>query len=1163
MALTGNLANFRLGDLLQTLWQNQTWGVLRLRSGSRRRELAVSPQGVALLDTGSIARDRVIERLVHSGHLSSKALELAAKQENARTSLEALLSGLGPVDSEALDTALRAEALEQIHGLLEWVDGDFELLEGEAAVGEPSSRSLDVSGFVLDAARRLDERQVWGDRFPDPEERFVACDPSSPLDEGTARMLSSFDGTTSLRAVADRITGDYFSTAKIAVELEAGGYVRRLDWNECLALAERLAAEGDRNAAQNLLRVVGEKRDPPSVEALLDLAERRRSIGDERGAAQTHCAIAEWHLACGDSAAAAETLRGAIALRPSELDLRERLAALMRCNAEASGEELFAAVRDVLLLRAERGVFDGAEDLEREVVQLLPPDPEEEAKVALALGRIGRRPAAAEILCRAGMRRLRHRGGERAAAELFQEALRLVPEHGMARAALAKTLGARSHRKRHAALILVGLMAVASLCAVPIRGELREREGLRRLQGAERLFADGSLSAASTELERVEAEFPVPSVLERAQRLRESIARASDDRRAAEDAGGDAWLRERFALAADAIDRKEFALAADAYEAILQRRPDETRLGLVRHRLQSIDRKLRQEHRRVTELARVLSQGRKQQAITSSAAADEIAALSSSGRRSQLSQLRSRIAEGPLSLALSPEQRRSFQEAVDLLGPALEKGEGMAAAYRSQMQDSEELRELEGLLVQGRTAEASGDAEAARAAFRELRERYRGEVLRPYFRERSDHWEAAVAAISRIDALARSGSSAALRAELEQFRDLYPEVKVDWVGKLPLEIRSVPPGAKLTLNGRDLGAAPVTLPERPTGRVEVVARMQGYEPATVTFVPGTESLVTVELSRSAQWERRIDASVSSEGSYSAGTWYVGDRRGTVWALDAATGEVRWHRRLETLGGIVGSPAVDADRVVVATAEGAIHWLDRSSGTAVATAALHEPLEFGPALVERDVVVGSRHGRLHVVPRDGSGARLVLPLPANPTTGVQVGPSGYALGFRDGSVRAWDRAHEVRWQALEGEPVADLAAAGAHWVVRSGARIARLDEASGALLADLDLPSTPRGALAIEDGRSSWIALEGEIVRIDLATLRIVEQCPVSTPVETVLPLPHGAFGAEPGAVRRLGTDGELQWSRRGEGRARLVRLEAGHIGAVFENGVFAAIGEGP
>src|SRR5262245_66511877 len=71
MSLSGNLSNFRFGDLLQTLAQNRQWGVLRLRRANETRQLSISERGIAHLDLLLLARGRMAERTIHQGYADS------------------------------------------------------------------------------------------------------------------------------------------------------------------------------------------------------------------------------------------------------------------------------------------------------------------------------------------------------------------------------------------------------------------------------------------------------------------------------------------------------------------------------------------------------------------------------------------------------------------------------------------------------------------------------------------------------------------------------------------------------------------------------------------------------------------------------------------------------------------------------------------------------------------------------------------------------------------------------------------------------------------------------------------------------------------------------------------------------------------------------------
>jgi hypothetical protein len=61
-----------------------------------------------------------------------------------------------------------------------------------------------------------------------------------------------------------------------------------------------------------------------------------------------------------------------------------------------------------------------------------------------------------------------------------------------------------------------------------------------------------------------------------------------------------------------------------------------------------------------------------------------------------------------------------------------------------------------------------------------------------------------------------------------------------------------------------------------------------------------------------------------------GAVYYGDAGGLVWALDAATGDVRWHFRSGP-GGFVTSPLVAGRRVLIGSRDGSFYGLDAATG----------------------------------------------------------------------------------------------------------------------------------------------------------------------------------------------------------------------------------------
>ena len=80
------------------------------------------------------------------------------------------------------------------------------------------------------------------------------------------------------------------------------------------------------------------------------------------------------------------------------------------------------------------------------------------------------------------------------------------------------------------------------------------------------------------------------------------------------------------------------------------------------------------------------------------------------------------------------------------------------------------------------------------------------------------------------------------------------------------------------------------------------------------------------------WQLRTGAKVESSPVAIDGTVYVGATDGRLFALDAASGQVRW--AYDTGGRINSSPSVWGNRVCITTYAGSIFCLDRRDGTQV-------------------------------------------------------------------------------------------------------------------------------------------------------------------------------------------------------------------------------------
>jgi outer membrane protein assembly factor BamB len=85
------------------------------------------------------------------------------------------------------------------------------------------------------------------------------------------------------------------------------------------------------------------------------------------------------------------------------------------------------------------------------------------------------------------------------------------------------------------------------------------------------------------------------------------------------------------------------------------------------------------------------------------------------------------------------------------------------------------------------------------------------------------------------------------------------------------------------------------------------------------------------------WEKRVakkEREISSGVTVGGGLVIVGSASGTLYALDAATGEAKWQRQLS--GSVLAPSLIHADRVVTFSNDGTVYGTDLNSGQAVWT-----------------------------------------------------------------------------------------------------------------------------------------------------------------------------------------------------------------------------------
>jgi putative pyrroloquinoline-quinone binding quinoprotein len=114
---------------------------------------------------------------------------------------------------------------------------------------------------------------------------------------------------------------------------------------------------------------------------------------------------------------------------------------------------------------------------------------------------------------------------------------------------------------------------------------------------------------------------------------------------------------------------------------------------------------------------------------------------------------------------------------------------------------------------------------------------------------------------------------------------------------------------------------------------------------------------------SARWTYTTGSYIDTRPAVAGGTVYAGSDDGTVYALDAATGRLRW---TYTAGDSVSDPAVAGGTVYVGSLDFKVYALDAATGGLRWAYTTGSYVLSSPAVAGGTVYIGSFDGRVHAL-----------------------------------------------------------------------------------------------------------------------------------------------------------------------------------------------------
>jgi outer membrane protein assembly factor BamB len=276
----------------------------------------------------------------------------------------------------------------------------------------------------------------------------------------------------------------------------------------------------------------------------------------------------------------------------------------------------------------------------------------------------------------------------------------------------------------------------------------------------------------------------------------------------------------------------------------------------------------------------------------------------------------------------------------------------------------------------------------------------------------------------------------------------------------------------------------------------------GYNPNETTLTASNVS----GLNR--QWTTALGPGSESSPAVAGGTVFVGADDAKLYAVDAATGAVRW---TATTGAaiVLSSPAIADGRVFIGSSDQKLYAFDASTGAQLWNTSTDAPIGSPPTVA--DGVVYAASDKLYAFdPATGqvrwtadTGGPLLFSAPS--VAGGKVYVGAFDTETLQGVLRGFDATTGERlWTAttfgaIQGAPVV----VGNTIYVASGFGIQAFDAATGATLWGVVLPSNAPTTPAVVDG-VVYVAWEaGGVDALDAATGATIWSTTIRTQAETI------------------------------------------------------------
>lgn len=931
MAFKGDLESVPLGDLLQTLHQNGKEGTLVLDCPDCKKSVYCNQNGITLPDP-EIAKPRRFGDIVVSAGLVDRATieEVAESLQPGQRLGQALMDG-GYIDQGLVDRILTIQIEEEIYGLFDLTEGEFEFFEDEEKEGDEESEGkpksdlplFRVEGVALEAARRQDEwnhiRKLVGDLH------MVFVQVPGPLaddDPQTAAIMERVNGKRTIRNIADSLFISPFEAAKTLSQLAQDQRIRPASKQELLNLAQDLIDEDEIESAGIIL-----KKLRPDLESLV-LDERDVSVlanlfykaGDILTATNI---LLEKVREVDDSSTTEDSLpwlEQAQRIAPEDTRILNELARICARSGDEKGRQQHLA--SLVHIHMKAGRFDQALETCNEIMDS---DPTNDFVIDnlpdILLNTKGKKEAVTfleEIVQKLGKK-----ADPKRLAEIYRQILKIDPSRKDINDKLRKAKKSTSGRKKVVYIIaFVVILAGGGLSWYMNMGG--QETDMDRVGHAALLFSRGDVRGARAFLMEAMATIKDETALKEAETLLTTIeARLNQGTQIQAEIEKKEYF-DQLKSVKENLDAGRFAEALRGYKE-LSESFDALKFG--RTTQQEIARALETLKHEIARLQNRMEE------FTTPDRDEEVAGVLEEFRldfnpekgeilHALLDVMKELSSDDLFKATVTPEFIAQIEGAVSKADAIIAKVQDL----EKRQQRLDNLADLSHLFDEAKKNEEEGRLDEALRLYTRLANEYGEGHLAEMLYKKQNELQGFFNALEEVEELMEGGEVQKAHQLATGLLNDHPDPAHTAFIKVPVLLTSIPDGASIRSKGRSMGKTPRTVYLQRDQALNISLEYEGYEREFFVIETTGGANQTLFLNRLVDFTVKLGGVVEAQPLLEPEGLIVASRSGIIFRIDPETGDIMKKFNTGSLSGIPASVLVAHESIYFNTMEGELWTL---------------------------------------------------------------------------------------------------------------------------------------------------------------------------------------------------------------------------------------------